>query len=158
MSQLQDTTVSKFGEIRYEQHRGKIKVFSQNRERGGEVHIGTLLGTTFEKEANVLERPEPSFTLSPNELQVIGSCGAQILKVIPKNRPGTYSISLADFKAHAEPYRNAYYGFQHRCSLRYFQHSEKVSKRNPILDNPALPSGTLIEHVERMQQIPMFGA
>jgi hypothetical protein len=134
----EDTTVSKWGEIRYEEKRGKVKVWAQNREREGEVNIGSLIDQVFEKEARILERPEPSFTLSPDELDVIQTCGAIYLRVLPKGRPGSYVISLADFKKHAEPYRNAYYGFQHRVALRFFQSSSARGKRNPIIDNPPL--------------------
>lgn len=116
--------------------RGGIEILSMNHERGRRLHVGTVIGSTYEKgNPAILRKPEPSFCMGQNELQAAKDAGAKFLRMITSDKK-TYSIAITDFERNAERYFNAYYGDQLRVPLRCFQFSAAAAPRNPITDNP----------------------
>jgi hypothetical protein len=145
----------KAGEIQIKQSKRGIEFHAWNHERQRKIHIGTLIGVVFEKgNVAILRKPEPSIALSQAEYGVAVDHGVQFLRCVTPEK-ATYSISLENFKKHAESYYNPAYGPQWRCSLSFFSRTNKAEKRNAILDNPPLPQG---EGYERPQpaQLPLF--
>jgi hypothetical protein len=153
MSQLQDTL--KAGSIQVQEGKKGLEFFAFNHERGKPLHVGTLSGLTYEKTAPLLRKPEPSFCLPTSELAAIEHYGGQFIRFVARGSIGTYAISLEDYKRHAEKYYNAAYGYQMRCSLKWLSYSPKVSKRNPIVDNPPVATS---QPVIRDRQLSLFGA
>jgi hypothetical protein len=150
MSQSQDTT----DQIEIKMTRRGAQVYSYNHERKQELHIGTISGAVFEKgNAAILWSPEPSICLMPAELEAAELAGASFLRCIPRGHRQTYSISLADFRANAEPYHNAHYGEQLRCPLTAFQSIGTAKKRNAKTDNPKRS-----QPGEIIRQLSMFGS
>jgi hypothetical protein len=130
-------TVLKAGEIQVRETKRGIEFHAWNHERQRMIHIGTLLGQVYEKgNCTILRQPEPSICLPQSEYGAVMETGAVYLRCIPPDKSGTFSISLQDFKRHAEAYYNAGYGPQWRCALQYFQSIAKTGRRNPIIDNP----------------------
>jgi hypothetical protein len=121
------------------------------------LHIGTLKGQTYEKQAEILRQPEPSFCLTQSEFGAVVDCGAGFIRIIPQDKSGTYSISVQDFKRYAEPYYNAGYGPQLRCVLPRFFHTSKVGKRNARTDNPPVPVARDVIAERREAQMNLFG-
>jgi hypothetical protein len=138
MSQLNDTTITKAGEIQVKETKRGIEFHAFNWQRQRMLHIGTLKGQTYEKQAEILRQPEPSFCLTQSEFGAVQDCGAGFIRIIPQDKSGTYSISVSDFKRHAEAYYNGAYGPQWRCALIHFASIAKVAKRNAHTDNPVI--------------------
>jgi hypothetical protein len=111
-----------------------------NLQRKKMVHVGTLIGVTYEKITAILLRPEPSISLTRNEFNTAQDSGALFLRFISSDKSRTYCISTADFRQHASPYYQENYGKQWRCPLSAFQSTSAVVKRNLIIDNPVLPT------------------
>lgn len=153
MSQWNDNT--KAGEITTREGKRGIEFLAFNHEHKKLLCIGTLSGMTYEKTAPILQKPEPSFCLPTSELAAIEREGGQFIRFIGRGRPGTFSISLEDFKLHGEKYFNASYGYQVRVPLSKFAYSAKVAKRNAVTDNPALP--VVAPLIKRERQMSLFG-
>jgi hypothetical protein len=151
MSQLQDTTIHKAGEIEVRQTRKGYGFYAFNHTHKKILCIGTIAGATYEKEAQVLQKPELSFCLPVAELNAVKAYDAQYIRIIPSNKSATYAISVTDFERFGEPFYNAFYGKQIRCALRYFQRSAKVVKRNPIIDNPPIETHDPLAHPHEQQ-------
>lgn len=155
MSRLDDTTTfTKTGEIRLEESKGKVKFFAFNHEHKKSLHVGSLIGVTYEKTAPMLRKPEPSFCLPSSELAAIEQAGGQFIRFIARGSVGTYAISLEDFKRHGERYFNAGYGYQVRVPVVKFAYSAKVAKRNPIVDNPVIET---VRDIVQDRQMSLFG-
>lgn len=152
---LQDNFTSKAGKIEVQESKKGLKFFSFNHQRGKLCHIGTLKGRTYEKAAQVLRQPEPSLTLTSMELEAVKEAGGQFVRFIINNAQ-TYSIDVLTFTNNAVKFYNPSYGYQLRVSLKYFQFANAYTKRTAATDNPVLPSGSLIEHVQE-KQMPLFG-
>lgn len=137
MSQFDDTT-TKAGTITTEEGKGgKLKFYAFNHTRGKRLHIGTLIGQTYEKVAVILRQPEPSLTSNTQEIQAVQDAGGYYLRFIVNNSQ-TYSISVTDFLRHAEKYYNPSYGYQLRVALKHFEFMPAVAKRNARTDNPVI--------------------
>ena len=157
MSQDYDSTFArniKAGKIKIVEERGKVKLFAFNHQRRKQIHIGSVIGATYEKMAAILIKPEPSFLLNQAELGAIEEVGAGFIRIIPIDRSGTYSISVQDFKRHAQPYYNASYGPQLRCAKTWFESTPQVQKRNNFTDNPPLEQ---IRDIVSEKQMSLFG-
>jgi hypothetical protein len=144
----------KAGEIEVREGKKGIEFYAFNFQHGKPLHIGTLIGRTYEKTAPVLQKPEPSFSLPQSELGAAIEQGAEFIRFIGRGRPGTFSISVTDFQSHGEPYFNQAYGPQVRVSLTRFSYTPKVQKRNSITDNPPLEVARDIIKPEK--QMPLF--
>jgi hypothetical protein len=140
-------------EIQVRQTAKGTEIHSFNYQKNKRLHIGTISGQVFEKgNISILQKPEPSICLMVAELQEAENAGALFLRCISADKKSTYSISLGDFRANAEPYDNGYYGRQLRCKLTKFQYIGAVVQRNAILDNPREGKGELI-----IRQLNMWG-
>ena len=148
----QENFITKGGEIQIKETKRGLEFHSFNFQRQRLIHIGTIIGQVYEKQANVLRNPEPSFTLSRSEFVAAVEHGAVYLRVLPPGG-GTYSISLVDFNAKHESYYNAFYGPQMRCPLAEFQSINAVAIRNVMTDNPT----TAQQSIEEWHQARMFG-
>jgi hypothetical protein len=126
------------GKIMIREGRKGLEFYAFNHQHRKQLHIGTLSGAVYEKTAPILEKPEPSFSLPQSELGAAIEQGAGFIRFIGRGRPGTFSISVQDFQKYGQPYFNQSYGPQVRVSLTKFAYSPRVSKRNPIMDSPAL--------------------
>jgi hypothetical protein len=158
MSRFDNNTVLKAGEIQVRETRRGIEFHAWNHERQRLIHVGTLLGQVYEKgNCTILRQPEPSICLPQSEYGAAVEVGAVYLRCIPPDKSGMYAISLEDFKQHAEPYHNISYGPQWRGSLRFFQFSSKVGKRNPIIDNPVIPINEPLLARKIVKQMSLFG-
>jgi hypothetical protein len=155
MSQLDNTTSHvKAGDTIVKETKRGIEFHAFNWTRQRMLHIGTLKGQTYEKQAEILRQPEPSFCLTQSEFGAVVDCGAGFIRIIPQDKTGTYSISVSDFRRHAEAYYNGAYGPQWRCALIHFQRTSKVAKRNAHTDNPVIEvAAPLI----RDRQMSLFG-
>lgn len=145
---MEDTT--KAGNIEVRQGKRGIEFHTFNHERGGVRHIGTLAGVTYEKQAQILQKPERSFALTDSELKAVEENGGEFIRIVCQG--ATYSISLEDFKNHGEKFFNPSYGQQTRTALRWWVSVVKVSKRNKRTDNPVIATSQPV-----IKQIPMFG-
>jgi hypothetical protein len=132
--QLQDTTLA--GNIQVRPGERGVEFHSWNHQRERMLHVGTLSGVTYEKQAQILQRPEPSFALCESELHAIEENRGEFIRIVSGG--STYSISLEDFKRYAVPYFNPSYGPQLRASLRYWVYVAKKAKRNARRDNPVI--------------------
>jgi hypothetical protein len=153
MSQSNSTTITQAGKITVTEGMKGLQLYAFNHERKKQLHIGTLAGVVYEKTAPILNKPEPSFCLPQSELAAIEEAGGQFIRFIARGTVGTYAISVQDFRLHGEKYFNAGYGPQIRVPLAKFAFTSKVSKRNPIIDNP------VIETVQPIgpKQFSLFG-
>jgi hypothetical protein len=138
MSDLQDTTFHKAGQIQVREGKKGTEFYAFNFQHKKPLHIGTLIGSVYEKTAPILHKPEPSFSLPKSELGAAIAQGAAFIRFIARGAFGTYSISVEDYERYGEPYYNAAYGPQIRVPLTKFQRIAKVEKRNPIVDNPVI--------------------
>jgi hypothetical protein len=152
----EDTTFHKAGQIQVREGKKGIEFYAFNFQHKKSLHIGTLIGATYEKTAPILQKPEPSFCSPQAELAAIEQAGGQFIRFIGRGRPGTFAISLEDFKLHGEPYLNPGYGPQIRVSLRHFAYSVKVGRRNAIIDNPPVMRNDPLEPVT-IKQMSLFG-
>ncbi len=132
MSQMNNTTISKAGQITIREGKKGIEFWAFNHEHKKSLCVGTLSGSVYEKTAPILQKPEPSFCLPQSELTMIEQAGGQFIRFIARGHVGTYAISLQDFKLHGEQYFNAGYGKQIRVSLTKFSYSPK-SQREILL-------------------------
>jgi len=134
----QQDNITKAGVITTKEGKGgKLKFYSYNHERGKSLHIGTLIGQTYEKVAVILRQPEPSLTLTSLELQAVQDAGGLYVRFIV-DRSRTFSISVRDFIRHTEKFYNRQYGPQLRVPLKHFEFSPVVAKRNARRDNPVI--------------------
>lgn len=155
MSRTNDTTdFYKAGQIQTREGKKGVEVLAYNFQHGKPLHIGTLIGSVYEKTAPILHKPEPSFALPKSELGAVIEQGAAYIRFIGRGMPGTYSISVDDFQLHGIPYFNRSYGNQIRVSLRRFEYSPKVQKRNNIVDNPPVER---TRDIIQERQMPLFG-
>lgn len=138
MSRSKDNTFQKAGQISVQEGKKGLEFFAFNHQHGEPLHIGTLSGSTYEKTAPILNKPEPSFCLPHSELAAVEQAGGRFIRFIGRGRPGTFAISLADFRRLAVPYHNPAYGEQWRVPLGMFQRTDKVSKRNAMVDSPPI--------------------
>jgi hypothetical protein len=147
-------TINQAGKIILKQGKKGIEFWAFNHERKKDLCIGTLSGQVYEKTVPILRQPEPSFCLPLSELAAIEQEGGQFLRFIARGEvSGTYVISLDDFKLHGERYFARGYGYQTRVPLTKFQHSLRVSKRNPIIDNPVISAS---RDIVRDRQMNLF--
>jgi hypothetical protein len=135
---MEDTTFYKTGTIQTRQGRKGVEFWAYNHQHEKPLHVGTLSGAVYEKTAPILHKPEPSFCLPLSELAAVEEAAGRFIRFIGRGRPGTFSISVEDFKLHGEKYFNASYGYQIRVALKWFAYTSKVGKRNPIIDNPVI--------------------
>jgi hypothetical protein len=131
-------TIVKAGEIIVKETRRGVEFHAFNWQRQRTLHIGTLKGATYEKQAEILRQPEPSFCLTQSELGALIEMGAGFIRIIPGDKSRTYSISVQDFKRHAEAYYNGAYGPQWRVPLGAFASIAKVAKRTAATDSPVI--------------------
>jgi len=136
MPQSYDSTIFKAGEIKVRETKRGLEFHSFNWQRQRVVHIGTIKGQTYEKQAEILRQPEPSFCLTQSEFGALVDCGAGFIRIIPGDKSRTYSISVQDFKRYATDFHNSGYGPQWRVKLERFSSSSRVAPRNPIVDSP----------------------
>jgi hypothetical protein len=151
---MQDNTVSQFvkgGEIVTKETRRGIEFHAFNWQRQRMLHIGTLRGQVYEKQAQILQKPEPSFAVTQTELGAILETGAEFIRVVLPGKSATYSISVQDFQKHKEAYHNPGYGPQWRVGLKHWAHVTKIGKRNAAIDNPVREQVRPI-----IQQISLF--
>ena len=154
MSQIYDSTKQiKAGEIILKETKRGLEFHAFNFQRQRLLHVGTVIGATYEKVAPVLRQPEPSFSLPQSELAAVEECGAEFIRIVLPDKSMTYSIAVKDFRRHGEAYYNAHYGPQVRCALGAFQHTTKVGKRSPLLDNPPIPA---VRDIVQDRQISLF--
>jgi hypothetical protein len=146
--------ITKGGETQIRETRRGVELHAFNFQRQRMLHIGTLKGQTYEKQAEILRQPEPSFCLTQSELGALVDMGAGFIRIIPGDKSKTYSISVQDFKRHAEAYYNGAYGPQWRVPLGMFASIAKVAKRNPITDNPVIEQAAPLI---RERQPSLFG-
>lgn len=142
------------GEIEVHEGQGRQKFYALNPHRGGKRHIGTLIGATYEKTAQILRKPEPSLALTAPELEAVQVLGGQFVRVIVNNSE-TYAISTADFVRHAERFVNPFYGHQMRVPLRYWASTSRTAKRNALVDNPKIEREGF--ELPRDRQLRLFG-
>ena len=147
-------TIVRAGEIIVKETKRGIEFHAFNWQRQRTLHIGTLKGQTYEKQAVILRQPEPSFALTQSEFGAVMDCGAGFIRIIPQDKSGTYSISVQDFKRYAEAYYNAGYGGQWRVPLGKFSSTPKVAKRNAHTDNPVIE---VAAPLLRDRQMSLFG-
>ncbi len=140
------------GEILLKDFGGTIQVHAFNVEKRKTIHIGTVVGICYEKVCPVLQKPEPSFSLTRAEYAAILETGAEFIRIVTSSRSGTYSISVQDFGRFGVPYHNAFYGDQLRVSLSRFTSSSKIAERNTHTDNPKLPTPQPLAPRERSKQ------
>ena len=134
----QQDNITKAGTISTEEGKGgKLKFYAFNHTRGKRLHIGTLIGQTYEKVAVILRLPEPSLTLTTLELDALQSAGGLYIRFIV-DRSRTFSISVSDFNRHAEKFYNPHYGYQLRVALKHFEFMPVVVKRTVKMDNPVV--------------------
>lgn len=154
MSQLNITTG---GGIQIKRTARGVQFWAHNHERGQSIHIGTLIGSVYEKGGvAILQLPEPSITLTQAELGAAREAGAEYLRFLTREKI-TYSISLADFERHAQPYFNAKYGPQWRVALGRFVSAGRTARRNSITDNPRTGDGDPMEyHRPQPRQLDLF--
>jgi hypothetical protein len=145
-------TIVKAGEIQVKETKRGVEFHAFNWQRQRMLHIGTLKGSVYEKQAQILRQPEPSFAVTQTELGAILETGAEFIRIVPGDKSATYSISVRDFDRCKEPYYNAGYGGQWRVPLIRFSRTSKVSRRNPITDNPVIETPGL-----QIKQISLFG-
>lgn len=150
-----NNTIIKAGEIHVKETKRGIEYHAFNWSRQRMLHIGTLRGQVYEKQAQILRQPEPSFAVTQTELGALIETGAEFIRVVLPGKAATYSISLEDFNRHKEAYYNPGYGPQWRTALKYFQHVTKIAKRNAAIDNPVReqPQPLLPE----IKQLGLFG-
>ncbi len=146
-----EQTIYKAGEIQLKETRRGIEFHAFNFQRQRMLHIGTIKGQTYEKQAPILRRPEPSFSLPQSELGKVQECGAGFIRIITPDK-WTYSISVQDFDRWKEPYYNASYGPQWRVPLGKFEHVAVATKRNAKLDNPVKQIVNPFASIEMKQQ------
>jgi hypothetical protein len=152
---MQSNNTLKGGEIQIRETNRGIEFHAFNFERQRVIHISTLQGACVEKGyAVILRNPEPSFTLTQSEYGAYVDSGAQYLRCIPGDQSATYSISLENFKRHAESYFNPRYGPQLRCPLSRFSATNRTGKRNPLIDTPKQGNPGYERPIPR--QLPMF--
>src|SRR5215217_8873732 len=111
------------GKIQVKEGKKGIEIYAYNHEHGRPLHVGTLIGRTYEKTAPILQKPEPSFCLPQSELGAVIEQGGEFIRFIGRGRPGTYAISVTDFQRHGEPYFNQSYGPQIRVALTQFSYT-----------------------------------
>jgi hypothetical protein len=140
------------GNISTEATKRGLKFFSFNHERRKYLHIGTLIGATYEKSSAVLRSPEPSLCVSESEFGAVQEAGGQFIRFIV-GRSHTYSISVLDFARQAEKYFSAGYGDQLRVKLTAFSSIATVRPRNLIVDSPRLSQAKPIGP----RQLSLFG-
>lgn len=128
--------IIKAGEIKTRESKRGIEFHAWSHERQRWIYIGTKSGRVYEKCTAILWRPKPSISLTQAELAAVEDSGADFLRCVFTDKPVTYSISLEDFKANAEPHDNAIYGGQWRVLLEKFTQIGAVTTRNAHLDNP----------------------
>jgi hypothetical protein len=153
---MKDNTFSKAGKIEIREGKKGLEFYAFNHEHKKPLHIGTLSGIVYEKTVPILQKPEPSFCLPTSELAAVEQAGGQFIRFIGRGRPGTFSISLEDFKSHGQSYFNAGYGKQVRVALTKFAYSSKVGKRNLIIDCPPVSRNDPFEPVTN-KQYSLFG-
>lgn len=153
----QENNITLAGKIETQEVKGKLKFYGFNHQRGKRLHIGTLIGATYEKVAVVLRQPEASLCLSQTEHGALQDAGGLFVRFIV-DKAQTYSISLTDFTRNAGRFYNAGYGYQLRVSLRHFAFSNTVAKRNAQTDNPRIASGALTSlPIHKIEQLSLFG-
>ncbi len=140
------------GEIAVRETQRGFQFFAFNEQRKKTLHIGTMIGQTYEKVAPVLQFPEASFALTQAEYVAILETGAQFIRIVTPGKSATYAISVQDFGKFSQPYHNAFYGDQLRTSLDHFAYSGRTAKRNTHTDNPKLPKPGPIAPRERSKQ------
>ena len=148
-------TIVKAGEIQVKDSKRGLEFHAFNWQRQRMLHIGTLKGQTYEKVAVILRQPEPSFALTQSEYGALVDQGAGFIRIVTPDKDRTYSISVQDFKRHAEAYYNAAYGGQWRCSLNHFASIAKVGRRNAHTDNPVIATAEPIG--PKINQMSLFG-
>ncbi|GEM_PF-5202165 len=150
-----DSTIA--GKIQLEEGRGgKLKFYAFNHNKRRRVHIGTLIGGTYEKVASILRQPEPSLCVTTSEFGALVDAGAQFIRIIAEG--ATYSISVPDFKRQAVEFYLPAYGPQLRVPLRAWQYSSAVTKRNSRTDAPALVRSVMdVIADKRERQLNLFG-
>jgi hypothetical protein len=147
-------TIVKAGEIHVKETKRGIEFHAFNWQRQRMLHIGTLKGSVYEKQAQILRQPEPSFAVTQTEFGALLDTGAEFIRIVPGDKSATYSISVQDFNRHKEAYHNPGYGPQWRAPLKFFSHTSKVAKRNAHIDNPVIEvAAPLI----RDRQMSLFG-
>ena len=152
MSERNYTT--KAGTITTRPGKRGLEFSSYNIQRQRMIHIGTLISKVYEKSATIL-RKENALTLTTAEVTTIQDNGGGFVRFVV-GRSATYSISVPDFLSHSKPYYNPGYGQQLACELKYLQFSNTYQKRNSQTDNPTVPAGNLLEHVQA-RQLGLFG-
>jgi hypothetical protein len=145
--------ITKGGETQIRETRRGVELHAFNFQRQPMLHIGTLKGQTYEKQAEILRQPEPSFCLTQSEYGALVDMGAGFIRIIPGDKSRTYSISVQDFKRHAEAYFNGAYGPQWRVPLGKFASIAKVGKRNAAIDNPVVET---VRDIVQDRQISLF--
>lgn len=152
----QNKYITEWGDVYTKETKRGLEFHAYNRERGRSIHIGTMKGTTYEKgRVSILEKPEPSIALKPDECKAAVDAGATVFRAQTKDGD-TYVIGLDDFNRLKVEYFNPTYGTQWRVPLCYFQRSGTTVKRNPILDTPR--GSGMGEYVKsRPRQLDLFG-
>ena len=142
--------------IQVKQSKRGTELHSYNHERRRYLHVGTISGDVYEKgNVSILEKPELSICLLPDELDQAEHNGALFLRCLVRgDEPATFSISLADFRKYAKPYSNTWYGSQLRCVTSKFAFSGAIVKRTPRSDNPVKTNGGIVLPFER--QLNLF--
>ncbi len=138
MSQSNSTTIAKAGEIVIKETRRGIEFHAFNEQRKRVLHVGTLIGRTYEKVQPILMKPEPSFSLTQAEYSAVLSSGAEFVRIVLPDKRGSYAIDVQSFGRYGEKYFNVFYGPQLRVPLIRFAFTSRVSKRNKVTDNPVL--------------------
>ncbi len=138
MSRQNNTTITA-GEIELREGKRGIEFHAFNFQRQKMIHIGTVIGRTYEKVAPVLQMPEASFAFTQAEYSAVLEAGAQFIRIILPDKSATYAIDVESFGRYGVPYHNSFYGDQLRCTLDHFSYTSKTAPRNSHTDNPTLP-------------------
>jgi hypothetical protein len=156
MSQSNNSTNLKAGQISVEAKRGRVKFFAYNLQRGKPVHVGTKSGNVYEKVQPIF-RQRQSFNLTRTEYAAILEAGASFINIVLPDKTAMYSIGVERFARYAQPYDHPDYGGQLACPLKYFSPSSEVSPRNARRDNPPveMPRDIIQERLDR--QPSLFG-
>jgi hypothetical protein len=150
-----NSTFARAGQIVIKESKRGVEFHAFNFQRQRLIHVGTLNGSVYEKgNCVILRQPEPSFCLPQSEYGAAVEAGALYLRCIPPDKSATYAISLQDFKEFSTPFYNQMYGPQWRVPVSKFSHTSKVSKRNVILDSPAL---AVARDIVQERQMSLFG-
>lgn len=145
---MQDTTITTT------RSRRGIHLHAFNHEHNQTRCIGTVAGAVYEKAAQILRQPEPSFCLPVFELRAARDAGATSLRI--PGPGGTYAIDLDRFERYGVDYFHPSYGRQLRCAIAHFQYISKKAKRTAIMDNPPIPQDREILPKKGWRNLDLF--